>query len=248
MSEQAAALPLPSDRGATTSEHEALLEASRLASLGELVRGFAHEVNNPLFGMLGLVELLLADLEPGTKAHDRLTLVQQSGLEIKRITQTLLSFARAEAEAGPVDLRKVAGDAVDLVRCTSAGKSAELRERYPDGPLLVEGDSARLSQIFLNLLVNAQQALPGEGTVTVQLERDDDWALARVTDTGSGIDADARPGIFEPFSTTKESGTGLGLAASLEIARSHGGDLVAFSAVGSGASFVLRLPVAEASE
>jgi len=248
MSEHAAALPLPPDREATTSEREALLEAGRLASLGELVRGFAHEINNPLFGMLGLVELLLAEIEPGTKAHERLTLVQQSGLEIKRNTHSLLAFARAESETGPVNLQEVARGTVELVRCTSAGKSIELRERYPDEPLLVGGSSARLSQVFLNLLVNAEQALPAGGTVTVQLERDGDWALARVTDTGPGIDPEARAGMFEPFATTKSAGTGLGLPVSLEIARAHGGDLIALSSVGAGASFVLRLPIAEAAE
>jgi signal transduction histidine kinase len=144
-------------------------------------------------------------------------------------------------------LQDVAENAVELVRCTSAGKSVELREHYPDEPLLVHGSSARLSQVFLSLLVNAQQALPTGGTVTVQLEGDGDWAVARVTDTGNGIDPDARSSLFEPFATTKHGGTGLGLAASLEIARAHGGDLIALSSVAAGASFVLRLPIVEAA-
>ena len=83
-----------------------------------------------------------------------------------------------------VSLQEVAERTVELVRCTSAGKSVELREQYPNEPLHVRGSSARLGQIFLSLLVNAQQALPDGGTVTVQLERDGDWAVARVTDTG----------------------------------------------------------------
>src|SRR6266571_2163361 len=97
MSEQAAALPLPPGSELSTSDREALLEAGRLTGLGELVRGFAHEINNPLFGMLGLVELVLREIEPGTKAYERLSLVQQSGLEIKRITHSLLAFAGADS-------------------------------------------------------------------------------------------------------------------------------------------------------
>jgi signal transduction histidine kinase len=245
MSEHAAALPLPES---STSEREALLDAGRLTGLGELVRGAAHEINNPLFGMLGLIELLLREIEPGTKAHERLSLVQQSGLEIKRITHSLLGFARADsAVTEVVSLEEIAATAVELVRCTGAGKSVELREQYPNEPLQVRGSSARLSQVFLSLLVNAQQALPTGGSVTVQLERDGDWAVARVTDTGAGIDLDARPGHFEPFATTKDGGTGLGLAASLEIARRHGGDLIALTSV-SGASFVLRLPIVGSAE
>jgi two-component system, NtrC family, sensor kinase len=248
MSEHAAALPLPWGQEPSTAEREALLEAGRLSALGELVRGFAHEINNPLFGMLGLVELLLGETEDGTKAHDRLQLVQQSGLDIKRITHTLLDFARAESEVqGLVSLQEVAEGTVELVRCTSAAKSVELRERYCAEPLNVYGSSARLSQAFLSLLVNAYQALPTGGTVTLQLERDGDWALARFTDSGPGIDSDARDQLFEPFSTTKPGGTGLGLAASLDIARAHGGDLIALSSVAAGASFVLRLPITEAA-
>lgn len=212
------------------------------------MRGVAHEINNPLFGMLGLVELLLRETESGTKAHERLSLVQQSGLEIKRITHSLLGFAHSDSQLSEViSLQGVAEKTVELVRCTSAGKSVELREHYPNELLQVRGSSARLSQVFLSLLVNAQQALPGGGSVTVQLERDGDWAVARVTDTGSGIDRDARPNLFEPFATTKNGGTGLGLAASLEIARRHGGDLIALTSA-SGASFVLRLPIAGSAE
>ena len=247
MSEHAAALPLPPEP--STSGREALLEAGRLTGLGELVRGFAHEINNPLFGMLGLVELLLRETEPGTKAHERLSLVAQSGLEIKRITRSLLGFAGGDPELTEiVSLREIAEKTVELVRCTSAGKSIELREQYPSAPLNVRGTPVRLGQVFLSLLVNAQQALPGGGSVTVELERDGDWAVARVTDTGPGIDSEARSTLFEPFATTKDGGTGLGLAASLEIARGHGGDLIAMTSVAAGASFCLRLPIVEAAE
>jgi signal transduction histidine kinase len=247
MAEHAVSLsPAPDS---TDSEREALLEAGRLTGLGELVRGVAHEINNPLFGMLGLVELVLAETEPGTKAHERLSLVQQSGLEIKRITHSLLGFARTGPDVSEVvSLQEIAENAVELVRCTSAGKSVEFREHHPDEILLVHGSPARLAQVLLSLLVNAQQALPSGGTVTVQLERDGGWAVARVTDTGPGIDAAARAGLFEPFSTTKQGGTGLGLASSLEIARAHGGDLIALSSPAAGASFVLRLPIGEAPE
>jgi signal transduction histidine kinase len=249
MSEHAAALPLPPDPDPSIADREALLEAGRLVSLGELVRGVAHEINNPLFGMLGLVELLLVEIEPGTKAHERLTLVQQSGLEIKRITHTLLGFARSDPEVSEVvALQDLAASAVEVIHCTSAGKTIEVKEVYPDEPLRVIGSAARLSQVFLSLLVNAQQAMPAGGTLTVQLESDGQWAVARVTDTGPGIDPQARSQIFEPFSTTKDGGTGLGLAASLEIARAHGGDLIALDAVAAGASFVLRLPIADSSE
>ena len=226
-----------------TPEREALLEAGRLASLGELVRGLAHEVNNPLFGMLGLVEILLTDLEPGSPEHDRLLLVRQSGLEIKQITHALLRFARAEPDdVGTVSLHRISEEAVELVRLTTADKNFDLGEDYCREPLHVHGSPARLGQVLLSLLVNAQQALPTGGRASVRLERDGDWAVASVTDTGAGIDPSIRKHLFEPFATTK-AGSGLGLATSLEIARAHGGDLSVVSSVGTGATFVLRLPL-----
>ena len=226
-----------------TPEREALLEAGRLSAFGELVRGLAHEVNNPLFGMLGLVDLLLADLEPGSVEHDRLLLVRQSGLEIKAITRALLRFAGVEPDdIRTFSLHRIAEEAVELVRCTNANKNFELRENYCREPLDVHGSPARLGQVFLSLFVNAQQALPEGGTATVRLERAGDWAVASVTDTGAGIDPSIRKHLFEPFTTTK-AGTGLGLAASFEIARAHGGDLSVVSSVGTGATLVLKLPL-----
>lgn len=227
-----------------TPETEALVEAGRLSTLGELVRGVAHEINNPLFGMLGLVDLLLADLEPGSPERDRLLLVKQSGLEIKQLSHALLRFARAEPDdIRDVSLHRVAEEAVELVRCTNVDKNVELREDYCREPLEVRGSHARLGQVFLSLLVNAQQALPAGGVVTVRLERDGAWAAATVTDTGDGVDPGIRMHLFEPFTTTK-AGTGLGLAASHEIARAHGGNLTAVSSVGTGGTFVLKLPLA----
>jgi two-component system NtrC family sensor kinase len=220
MSEHAAALPLPSGAGPSTAEREALLEAARLGSLGELVRGLSHEINNPLFGMLGLVELVLGEIEPGTKAHERLLLVQQSGLEIKRVTHALLDFARSEPGAEEaVSLEEVASQAIELLRLTTAG-GLELREHYPPEPLTVRGSRAHLGQVFLSLLVNARHA-------TVTLERDGDWALASVTNSSDR----AR----------------LWLEASQEIARVYGGDLVSLPSVGAGATHVLRLPIVEAA-
>ena len=215
MSEHAAALPPPSGADPSTAEREASLETARFASLGALVRGLAHEINNPLFGMLGLVELLQNENEPGTKQHERLQLVQQSGLEIKRITHALQAFAPADSHTEElVPLHEVAAQAGELVTCATAGDGLELHEDYPATPLLVRGNRVRLAQVFLSLLVNVS------GVAEVRLERDGDWALATVTCRGE------RP---EP-------------ADAAEIARMHGGDLVSEPTVG-GATYVLRLPL-----
>jgi signal transduction histidine kinase len=244
MSENAASLR-PSSPEAVFDEQ--VVQTAKLAALGELVRGAGHELNNPLFGILGLVEFLLTEVEPGTKAHERARLIQASGLEIKKIVQALLGFSRDHhRDGGAVPLQGAAAAAAELLRCTNSAKSVEIVERYPAEPLLVEVDSARLAQLFLHLLLNAQQALTGAGAVTIELSRESEWALAVVTDTGPGLRPDVLAKAFDPFFSTKREpvGAGLGLTACRQIARAHGGDVVLLAANGRGTSAVVRLPKA----
>jgi PAS domain S-box-containing protein len=224
-----------------------LVQSSKLASIGELAAGVAHEINNPLFAILGLVEFLLKDAEPGTKAHERLILVQQTGLEIKDIVRALLDFARERSdEFAPVPLELVVRQTLDLVRKTSAKKGIEIVERYADEELTVNASANQLKQVVLNLVTNAQHAMPDGGRIVVEVAGDGEGATASVTDSGPGIPAAVLEKIFDPFFTTKRDigGTGLGLSVSLGIAQMHGGDLGVVSEEGRGASFTLRLPLA----
>jgi PAS domain S-box-containing protein len=223
-----------------------LLQSGKLAAIGELAAGVAHEINNPLFAILGFVEFLLKDVDPGTKAHERLLLIQQTGLEIKDIVRALLDFAREPSGVFTnVELGEVVAEAVALVRRTTGAKDVEIVERFREEPLLLAGSSNQLKQIFLNLLTNAIQAMPNGGTVTVEVRRDEGFAVAVVSDTGPGIPEQVLPHVFEPFYTQKrdQGGTGLGLSVSLGIAQLHGGGLVAESRSGEGARFTLRLPL-----
>ena len=223
-----------------------LVQSGKLAAIGELAAGVAHEINNPLFAILGFVEFLLAEAEPRSRTHERLLLVQQTGLEIKAIVRALLDFAREPSGVfTTVVLEDVVAQAVELVRRTSGAKDVEIVEDYGAEGSLVEGSPNQLKQVFLNLLTNAQQALPAGGTVWVTVDRAGDWIVATVADDGPGIPDDVLPRIFEPFFTSRrdEGGTGLGLSVSLGIAEAHGGGLTASSRPGGGAAFALRLPV-----
>jgi PAS domain S-box-containing protein len=227
-----------------------LVQSGKLAAIGELAAGVAHEINNPLFAILGLLEFALKDVAEGTKTHERLDLARRTALEIKDIVRALLDFARENSEERhSVAVDDVVRETVELVSRTSATRGIELVERFGAGPFLVEGSPNQLKQVFLNLLANARQAMPGGGTITLRLERDGDWVNASVADTGEGIAPDTLPRIFEPFFTTKrgQGGTGLGLSVSLGIAEAHGGALTAASEPGSGAVFTLRLPAREAA-
>jgi two-component system NtrC family sensor kinase len=222
-----------------------LLQSGKLAAIGELAAGVAHEVNNPLFAILGLVEFLLKDAEPGTKPHDRLQLIQSTALEIKEIVRSLLDFARESSnERAVVALDEVIRETVTLVSRTTAGHGVEIVEDFGEGPFRVDASPNQLKQVFLNLIGNARQAMPNGGTITIALSADEDTVQAVVGDTGEGIEAEHLQRIFEPFYTTRRDrgGTGLGLSVSVGIAETHGGSLTAASTPGEGATFTLRLP------
>ena len=225
-----------------------LVQSGKLAAIGELAAGVAHEINNPLFAILGLTEFLLKESEPDSKAHQRLELIQQTGLEIKEIVRALLDFARENAEERHVvALDDVVHSTVDLIRRTNAHKGVEVVDSYYDNGLLVSASPNQLKQIFLNLMANARQAMPNGGTVNVDVRRDGPkHVVAVVSDDGPGIDQSVLERIFDPFFTTKRltGGTGLGLSVSLGIAESHAGTLTATSEPGHGAAFTLRLPIA----
>jgi signal transduction histidine kinase len=225
-------------------EADELVATGKLTALGSLSTSVVHEINNPLFAILGLVEFLLRDAEPGTKAHSRLELIQTTGLEIKAIARALLDFARERPGAlETVQLDEAAATVAQLFRLASAAKGVEVVERLEDVHVL--GRRSELRQLFLSLLLNAKQALPDGGTVTVEVRREGADALIRVADTGPGVPPELGERAFEPFVTTrKETGAlGLGLTVARLIARRHGGELV-LEQSGTGASFVARLPLA----
>jgi signal transduction histidine kinase len=224
-----------------------LLPTGRQAAIGELAAEIAHEINNPLFAILGLNELLLKNAEPGTKAHERLLLVEETGLEIKELVRALLAFAREPTDdVHTVSLQAVLAEVLDLVRRTSASKGVEIVEQLAPIPIDVAGNRNGLKHILLNVLTNARHALPDGGTVTVTLTADSGRASVRVSDTGPGVASDIRERIFEPFFSTKgERGTGLGLTVSRTLAQLHGGSLrLEHPVEHGGAAFVLELPIA----
>jgi len=224
-----------------------LMQSGKLTAIGELAAGVAHEINNPLFAILGLTEFLLKESEDGSRARHRLELIRETGLEIKEIVRALLDFAGENTEERHlVPIEDVVRSTVDLVRRTNAHKGVELADSYHAPDALVLASPNQLKQVFLNLIANARQAMPLGGTVHVEVTRLGATALVTVTDEGPGIDPSALSRIFEPFFTTKRDvgGTVLGLSVSLGIAESHGGTLIASSERGTGARFTVRLPLA----
>ncbi|HEX2045495.1 MAG TPA: HAMP domain-containing sensor histidine kinase [Gaiellaceae bacterium] len=232
-------------------EHEsldALVEAARLAALGELTAGAAHEINNPLFAILTLVDFLLRDAEPGTKAHDRLRLIEGSARDIEAVVGRVHRFARERAGDGaPFPLEEAAASAVDLVRHASAARDIEIAESYPPAPALVAGDPRQLKLIVVSLLLSAVHAVPGGGTVLVTVVREGDDVVASVAGGGPVVPAGDDETIFRLWGRSAPGGgAGLGLPVARALAELHGGTLAFDPAVAGEARFVLRLPGADA--
>lgn len=226
-----------------------LAQSEKLASLGQFAAGIAHEMNNPLQGVLGHLELMILATEPGPTRAD-LQRIYNDADRAAKVVHNLLVFTGTQRSARrPVDVD-------DLVEAAIAIRQAALRRGrvefvYRRGTALppVLGDSALLQQALLNILINAEQAIASSsatGHITAKTHGRGGVVTIEIEDTGPGITPDVLPRIFEPFFTTKEvgQGTGLGLAITYGIVQEHGGSITAASAAG-GAAFTIELPVAD---
>ncbi len=230
-----------------------LRTSERLGSLGLLTAGVAHEINNPLEGIGNYLSLAeRPDLDEAKRRH-YLEQVRRGFLRIRDIVQDLLSFARSPVETGRADLARVVDGALGLAAYARDFKGVEIERQGLDAPLLVAGDSRRLEQVVLNLLLNAARAMQGRGRIVLRGARDvrDESGAALVEldveDDGPGIPPADLERLFDPF-FSGHGGTGLGLSVSFGIVQAHGGTLRAANRPAGGAAFTLRLPAAASEE
>ena len=225
-----------------------LLHAEKMAAVGQLVSGVAHEVNNPLTAILGFADLLMENPEVPDSARKDLRVILQEAQRTKQIVQNLLSFARQmPPQRRPVELNTILRRTVQLRAYDLHSRGVEVIEQLdPDLPLAI-GDAHQLQQVFLNILNNAYDAVRGTGRpgrIEIRTVNQGNFVEVLFRDNGYGISFPER--IFDPFFTTKEigKGTGLGLSICYGIVREHGGEVLCHNnAGGEGATFVVRLPV-----
>jgi signal transduction histidine kinase len=230
---------------ASLKEHQRrLVESEKLAGIGRLAAGVAHEINNPLGVILGYAKLLRKKADAA--AAGDLAVIEDETLRAKEIVDGLLDLSRPlPAGAEPVDLRALSDDVVSRLA------EARLLDGVAvsvDGRATAPGDPEKLRQVLVNLVRNAVEASGAGGRVALRLAEREGAAEVAVEDSGPGIPPERRTRLFEPFFTTKPRGTGLGLAVSRAIARAHGGDLEAEERGEGGARFALRLPLRRPGE
>jgi signal transduction histidine kinase/CheY-like chemotaxis protein len=223
-----------------------LVQAGKLAALGQLVTGVAHEINNPLATIMGQAEMLSRRLsDPGQL--ERVAKIADCAMRAATIVRGLQTFVRPQPnEVVPLDLRDVVSRVVAVRRDAMHFNGVALVEDLPESLPLVLGDAGQLEQVVLNLVLNAEQAVATASAprIAIGLNVHDSRVRLIIADTGPGIPADILPRIFEPFFTTKapNQNSGLGLSISHSIVQNHGGRLIAESTPGRGATFALELP------
>ncbi len=242
-----------------TERHEAelsgqLVHAAKLASVGELAAGIAHEINNPLAIIAEEVGVLKDSLDPTLEDDDPVDLpehldaIHEAVFRCRDITRKLLSFVRqTEVKVEPHLIRAILDEVMDtLLGNELAISNVEVVRRYDYSIPEILTDRNQLVQVFVNLVKNALDAMPGGGTLTVATTRRGDRAVISIRDTGRGMAPEQMERVFVPFFTTKDpgKGTGLGLSVSYSIIRSFGGDFYVDSALGKGSVFTVELPLA----
>src|SRR5882724_4730497 len=230
-----------------------IIQSERLAAMGQMIGGFAHELNNPLTSILGVSELL-QEGEVTEPVRKHLTMLQQQARRAAEIVQNLMYFSRPPAPG------KSEINVSELIQRTLHLHAYSLRKNnitvdfLPEKSLpAVNGDPHQLMQVFLNLILNAEQAIRevrDRGTLRIRLGKDDGSMMIIFQDDGPGIPADILPKIFDPFYTTKRPGrgTGLGLSICKAILREHGGNVEVASGPGGGAVFMVYIPTADAEK
>lgn len=224
---------------------ETLKRSERLAAVGAMAAGLAHELRNPLAAMTGSIQLLGEARALGDEDRRLMSIVLREADRLNGLVADFLQFARpSPKQLDPLDLREVVATTLTLFRNDPTRRGVETVAELPQ-ELPVVADAGQLNQVLWNLLANAADASAGEGRVRLRGGRDGGWVLLEVEDDGPGIPAEDLPHVFEPFYTTKARGTGLGLAIVHSIVEGHGGQVHVRSQEGRGTAFTLWLPARE---
>jgi signal transduction histidine kinase len=233
-----------------------LYRAERLAAAGQLAASVAHEIRNPLTGIRSTVQYLVSEYEEGSSGRELLTGVMEEVDRIDRTIDGLLGLTRStEFNPAPVDLCRFVEEILVLITPQALSQGVEIDDHRPSPVLHILADILLLRQLFINLILNALQAMPKGGKLEIEVAPDSrtaalaverSWARVSISDTGCGIPADQLDRVFDPFFTTKKGGTGLGLYTTHLVAQQHGAEIEILSQVNEGTTVSVRFPIIQA--
>jgi signal transduction histidine kinase len=227
-----------------------IAQADKLASIGQLSSGIAHEINNPLGIILGYTQLLSRNEEPGSQKFEDLKIIEKQVKACKAIVEDLLNFARrSKPRQNRVRVNDLIDDVLNFIQRRSGLDALSIIKDFDQNAPAMIIDGEKIKQVLINLLMNAQHATANKGTIIIatSFEAKGDQLKIRIKDDGYGIEKENLSRIFDPFFTTKPTGegTGLGLAVSYGIIKSHGGHIEVTSDPGVGTEFIITLPTTE---
>ena len=223
-----------------------LFRSEKLASLGKLAAGVAHEINNPLTGILTNSSLLLEDLPPDDPRREDVEVMVHETIRCREIVKRLLDFARqTKPQKRLADINALIENIILLVRNQTSFRNILIEKQLHDGLPEILVDPDQIQQVFVNIILNASEAMTKGGTLTIKsaVTAGGQCLMISLADSGAGIPEEVRERIFDPFFTTKEHGTGLGLSISYGIVEQHGGTISVESSPGNGSTFIIQLPV-----
>ena len=225
-----------------------ILRSERLAALGRLAAGVAHEMNNPLAGILLFTQSLLKRTKDDPSIQEDLKVVEQEIIRCSHIVRSLLDFAReTKPKKVPTQVNQVIENTLSLVENQADFHDIHIIKEFDTSIPQILLDGNQMQQVIMNIILNAADAMPDGGTITIKssLSKEDNFIEVKIADTGCGIPKELIDRIYDPFFTTKESkkGTGLGLAVSYGIIKKHQGFILVESEEGKGTTFIIRLPI-----
>jgi len=221
-----------------------IFQAEKLVALGQLAAGMAHEINNPLFVISGRVEMLKQE-KINSKVKENVLLIEAQTERIRKLVERILKFSRkAEPIFEPLFVNDVIEQVLPLIQYNKLPRAkVEIKKEFEGNMPRIKGDLHQLQEVFLNLLINAHQAMPEGGTIKIVTSNFKNlFAQIEITDTGIGIPSHNLKDIFMPFFSTKSEGTGLGLSICYNIIKNHNGTMEVESQVNKGSTFTIKLP------
>jgi len=224
---------------------EVLSQTEKMVSIGRLASGVAHEINNPLSGITLCFENLVETGTDKAKKEKLIQAIRDGHQKIKYIVEHLLDFSRMTiSERTAVDINDLLTSVIIFIKYSAVKKNIEIVSDISDDIPLIMIDKNKMSQVFLNIMINAIYSMPDGGALTIKAEWKDNFCVVFIKDAGAGIPPDVVPYIFDPFFTTKDvgEGTGLGLSLSKGIVEQHGGTIEVESEIGAGSTFCIKLP------